>query len=292
MNIDRDTLVESIEENRTLFTVGTGVSIAATNKHPHAQWGGLIEAGLDYCAELEESFKVNWLDGKKENLKRAVEIGDVHEMISIASTVESKLKLKEQSWERWLAHTVGRLRVCSSPELVKALHVLGQGRLATCNYDDILTSEDYEPLVWSEVDEVINVLKGRRKGVVHLHGHWRTGSSVVFGSTSYANVIGDSQAQSLQHAMAGLESLVFVGFGGGLTDPNVGSLIDWFGEVYAERSSPHYVLVKDGDKSGVQDRFRSLNVTVIGYGSEYKDLAPYLEGLARDAGVKKNKLNP
>jgi SIR2-like domain len=278
-------LVEHVRGKRALFVVGTGVSLGATGMAPTASWTGLIDDGLGYCAELDPARK-GWAERYKAALQNV--LGGATELIAIASMVEQMLGGGDRrggTWSGWLGKTLGRLNV-TDRSVVDQLHTLGQGRLATCNYDDVLTADNYPPVTWKHAASITQVLSGEASGVVHLHGHWSTPDSVALGFSSYAALLNDEAAQSLQRSMASLSSLVFVGFGAGLEDPNFGALLRWVSKTFAERQAHHFWLVKDGD---VESANRAVpdgsRVIVLGYGPRHSDLHGFLLDLADRAGL-------
>ena len=286
MPSSRDLLVQEIRDRRTLFVVGTGVSIAATGNAPCASWTGLIKNGLIHCADL-----MSWTEERLAHELRGLELAQTtDDLIRIASLVESTLTRQSRAggaWGRWLREAVGTLTITHAHELVNVLHVLGQGRLATCNYDDILTRPDIgmRAIPWTRPDLVVRVLRGEDRGVIHLHGHWETPESIIFGSRSYEDVIRSEAAQAVQRAITTRDVLVFVGFGSGLDDPNFGPLLDWFGNALADVETPHFLLLREPDVAPAQAHFQARGIQPISYGPEHSNLTPFLQSLALDAGL-------
>jgi tetratricopeptide (TPR) repeat protein len=288
----RQELVGHIEGERALFVAGTGVSVHATRHASTASWVGLIKDGLAYCAELKPK-AAEWPNQYGQLL--ATGARDASELIAIASIVEKALTENNRrggDWTGWLRKTIGQLKK-SDDTLVTALHTLGRGRLATCNYDDILTSDDYSPVPYTNLDGVIRVLNREDRGVIHLHGHWKTPESVVLGYTSYSALLSNDAAQSLQQSLCSLSSLVFVGFGAGLEDPNFGALLEWMGKTFAERGAHHFWLVKNGDIERAHAMLpKGCRVAVLGYGNDHASLGNFLSNLAADAGLAGSRGEP
>lgn len=287
-------LVERVRRNQTLFVAGTGVSLAATGGAAHASWSGLIKAGLRYCAETDPALPLGWADQESRSLDSAAASGDPARLIAIATTVEHRLGGADRSagdWRAWLERTIGRLEVADD-SIVEALHALGRGRLATCNYDDVLARDGHPPVPWTDIPEVIRVLMRDDDGIVHLHGHWKTPRSVVLGYCAYSDVLEHQAAQALQRALASLASFVFVGFGAGLEDPNFGALLDWMGETFPERGAHHFRLVRDDEVGRVQASGGKNRIAVLGYGSTHAALVEFLRTLAVDAGLSRDRRGP
>jgi SIR2-like domain len=105
--------------------------------------------------------------------------------------------------------------------------------VATTNYDGLVEEVTGWPVVtWRDGVRVQRVLRGDERAVVHLHGYWGDPVSVVLGVRSYEAVLGDAAAQGLQRAVAGMRSLLFVGFGAGLADPNFAALRAWLAATF------------------------------------------------------------
>src|SRR4051812_22900489 len=64
--------------------------------------------------------------------------------------------------------------------------------------------------------------------------------TVVLGIRSYERVLGDAHTQTIQRALATMRTLLLIGCGAGLVDPNFGALLAWMGEVFAASKYRHY----------------------------------------------------
>jgi hypothetical protein len=72
------------------------------------------------------------------------------------------------------------------------------------------------------------------------------------------------------------KTILFVGCGSGLEDPNFNALLKWASERQENIPNRHCLLIRDGD---------SLNhgmLVRLKYGTDYHDLAPYLTKLLDD----------
>lgn len=277
-------LVGHVKGKRTLFVTGTGVSIGATSKAT-ASWAGLIADGIQYCLELDVT-QSNWAEAQMHKLSN--ENNDADDLIHIASKLEKKLRGDNRTngnWSNWLRRAIGDLKVLDRTT-VTHLHTLGRGRLATCNYDDVLTADNYPAVPWTLPADVIRVLSGEERGVLHLHGHWKTPDSVVLGNASYAELLYDNAAQSLQRFMASLPCLVLVGFGAGLEDPNFGGLLNWVAKTFPMREAHHFWLVPHSDvERATKSVPKGCRVAVLEYGEHYADLPQFLERLVANTGL-------
>jgi hypothetical protein len=278
-------LIDHIRSKQALIVVGTGISIAASGNHKCASWSGLIESGLNHCRDLGIADE-SWASEKITSLDNAIRKRDLSEILLVATALEKRLAGNGRNngdWSGWLAKTVGKIPV-TDPTLVKLVHTLGQGRVFTCNYDDVLRHPEWITVPWTQIDGMLTVAQGKQPGVVHLHGHWSFPESVVLGYDSYRAVTSDAAAQALERAIATLHSLVFVGFGTGLSDPNFGALIKWTSKALRQASHHHFALIKQSDK-GLTPALQNRNLVKLVYGDDTKDLPGFLGQLVLDAGL-------
>jgi hypothetical protein len=202
-----------------ILVVGAGVSLASASSA--RSWKRLVEHGIDYANEagaLDDSLA----DALRARLASKVP----SELIEVASEVEQRLRARSGEFERWLTESVGDLKVSDSA-LIRALRRLGV-KIATTNYDLLLTQNGGPPpYTWQQPQQCLRVLFGDEEGIVHLHGVYSDAESVVFGRGGYNRLLANEREQFLER-MAGLGgTLIFVGCGTGLEDPNVGSLLEW-----------------------------------------------------------------
>lgn len=178
----------------------------------------------------------------------------------------------------WMAESAGQLRV-ANPELRNALRALNV-TIATTNYDTLLSEDGGPPPIpWTDGPRSLKVLRGDLNGILHLHGVHDVPDSVVFGDAGYDLVRADKFAQFRQQVLAAVRTLVFVGCGEGLRDPNFASLLDWLGSLHVQHT--HYRLVRSGERS-TQPQAQVIDVP---YGDDFADLAPFLERLAADTAA-------
>jgi tetratricopeptide (TPR) repeat protein len=276
----RDDLIERVEAGDVIWIVGTGVSVGATARDPLASWAGLLHSGLDRARELGRL-----ADKAAQQLHEHVDSDDLDLLLGAAEIVSTKLGApKDGEWSRWLRDTVGQLTV-QQPVVLEALCALG-GVLATTNYDDLLVDvSGLPPVTWRDGAEVERALRGDAHGVVHLHGHWAKPESVILGIRDYARVLGDAHAQAMQQAIRSSRTLVFVGCGYGLHDPNFGALLRWSEQVFAGSEYRHYRLARTEDVTAARAQHPGeQRIAVLDYGPHFEDLGPFLRGLLPASG--------
>jgi SIR2-like domain len=96
-------------------------------------------------------------------------------------------------------------------------------------------------------------LRGDHEAILHLHGHWQDPASVVLGIRSYEAVLTDSHAEAMRKALAATRTLVFVGCGAGLADPNFTALRGWLTEVFVSSPYRHYRLCLEEERVDLWD---------------------------------------
>jgi hypothetical protein len=272
-----DDLREQLARQQVVVVVGAGVSVGATGGAPTASWLGLLHDGVARCeAVVGQGLPAGWGD----RVRAQIDSGDVEELLSAAENLTRRLGGPGGGeYGRWLRESVGSLKL-TDPEVIGALAGLG-APIATTNYDGLIEQVAGLPAVtWRQGAQVERVVRRDDRGVVHLHGHWQDPASVVLGIGSYAAVLGDEHAQALQHALAMLESLLFVGFGAGLADPNFGALRAWLGRVLPGSQYRHFRLGRDGELAALHATHDPAErIMVLGYGPGHADLGPFLRTL-------------
>ncbi len=271
-----DDLKDRVATGQALFIVGAGVSMAATNGAPCANWKGLLLDGLDKCVDLDGSLKAKWR-GQVDGL---ILSDDLDMLLSAAELISGKLGAPNGGeWKRWLRESVGAMKA-SNRDVIEALRDLNVP-LATTNYDNLLTEvTGRPPVIWMDGDKIQRVVRGDDKGILHLHGLWDRSESLVLGIRSYEKVLGDKHAHIVQHALSFCKTLVFVGFGEGLADPNFGALLDWMGKVLPGSEYRHYRLARESEVTQLQAGHPpEQRVFVVSFGKDHPDLAPFLRSL-------------
>lgn len=270
-------LQEQIERGQVVVIVGAGVSIGATNGDRVASWIGLLEHGVSRCRDVAiPQLTDDWKDLVLSELRS----DDLDNLLSVATKVSSKLNAPEGGeYRRWLRETVGSLRP-HNREVINALHGLGL-QIATTNYDGLIEEVTGLPAVtWMEGSKVERVIRGEDKGVLHLHGHWERPESVILGLHSYEQVMSNAHAQTVLRALQTMKTLLFVGFGAGLKDPNFGCFLQWTATVFRQSEYRRFRLAKEEEAEDLQKEHpEGERLLVLSFGKENSDLAPFLASL-------------
>ena len=269
-------LVEDLRKDlaagRVLVVVGAGVSLQASGNDRRAGWSGLIHDGIDYCASIG-SFTKDDATALHERLEKNKHDRDA--LLEIAESIRTHLN--DGEFRRWLQESVGTLPL-NDREIVDAIHSL-ESKIATTNYDDLLKrGRPIDAVPWTDLALVHELIRGDRKGILHFHGYYDVPSSVILGFKSYEEILGAKSAQVIQQVLAARDTLLFVGCGDGLADPNFGALLQWYETVFGGSKYRHYFLCRTGEAQALRTSRSTLSF--IEYGSDYKDLAPALRELA------------
>lgn len=271
-------LVDDLAKGTVLVVAGTGVSIQASGNQPCATWEGLIRDGIDHCVRM------GLLPASEANsLHAQLPQRDVAKLLDVADKLSRALGAPEGGeFRRWLQRSVGRLDL-RHPEIISAIHDLGVP-IATLNYDDLLVrGRNIDAIPWTNGPAAHEVIRGDRRGVLHFHGYYDNPESVVLGIRSYDALLASRGAQTIQQVVVANRTLLFVGCGDSLSDPNIGALLDWSTELFTESIYRHYYLCREGDETGLRRRFSSrARLYCLPYGQSYDDLVPFLREQLRN----------
>ena len=268
---------------------GAGLSLAASGGSSAASWLGLLEDGISRCEQVYLGLPAGWAEEQRARLRSS----DVSELLAVSEEIARVLDAPTGGeYRRWLRESVGELRA-DAPAVIEALRDLDVPILTT-NYDSLIEDvTGLEPVTWKDGARVERLLRGDEPGVFHLHGHWRKPETVVLGIRSYEDALGDESAQFVQRAAAAFHSLLFIGCGDGLDDPNFSALREWLGRVFAHAEHRHFRLALDGDAAALsaQHHRPGDRIVVVPYGTSHDELVPFLRRL-RPARVSTEAARP
>ncbi len=287
-------LRDRIKSNNVILVLGAGVGLGASSGSAVAGWKGLLEHGLQRCADVVPGVRLSWLERSREQLREAFENNEVDEIVAIGSAIERKLNRESGEFSLWLRDTVGTLPL-KDRSLIDAIVSVGCPILTT-NYDTLVEQvTGYSTVTLEEPNRVLGALRGEEKSVVHLHGVWSRPATIALGSDSYVRVQNSASLQSIQRSIATSHSLLFIGCGGGLNDPNLGSLFRWYRETFkGELETRHYRLARSSEVQDITQQHESGDrVMVIPFGDEHSALPAFLGSLhgAPPSGDKQKKVD-
>lgn len=277
-----ESLQQAVDSRNIVFVVGAGVSASITNNASTATWIGLIESARDRVAVLDSSLDDNWRKLVSSTLEYAANNGDTASLVTAASMVTVKLRaIGTQATADWLSDDVGRLPI-HHREIATALLKLPYPILTT-NYDSLLEKiGGRQSACWTESRSIQQVLAGTSNAIGHIHGVWSEPESVVLSEGDYAKLLVSEAAQDLQRAASSIKSVVYVGFGSGLNDPNFASLLTWHRETFNQSGVRHFRLCRSTELDELRRIHKADNIEPVAYGDNFEDLPRFLSTLAPD----------
>jgi hypothetical protein len=226
---------------------------------------------------LHPELPERWVDDRL----RALASDDVDDLLSVASQVASKLGAPDGGeYAEWLHRSVGALEV-GDPSVIEALGALDVP-IVTTNYDHLLEKVLHrEAVSWRSEAAVDRILRADSNAILHLHGHYSQPESVVLGLWEYAGLVDNEHTQAVMRALGIAKSMLFIGFGAGLRDPNFRQFLRWARKVSWTMPYRHYRLARASETVAMRlDHDPAERVMVLSYGERYEDLAPFLRALA------------
>jgi hypothetical protein len=274
-----DDLRERLVARQVILVAGSGVSMAASGGDPRSTWQGLIRTGLTTADKLPRASRrrldpVRWL---LDDHGQPVDSEDLNAAAEIVTQALGGRWAPE--YRRWLRDEVGRLELRDA-SVPRALAGLG-APIATTNYDDLIEQAiGLEGVTWTSPEQVEASLLGMHAAVVHLHGYWREPASVLLGAQLDEALRADRTARVLQQAIGATRSLLLVGTGDGLEDPNFAVLRRWLLANFSRRDHRHFRLCVNDEADRLAREDASMDIIPIAYGDDPNALAAYLTELA------------
>ena len=273
-------LVESILSSEAVLILGAGASMAMTRAAPTANWVGLIRNGIESAADDKE-----WATIQTTNLEYALKKTDVAAIVGVAGQISAKLRAQGggQAYSDWLREAIGSLRPAED-ELAKTLGSLDLPILTT-NYDTLVESVlGWSSADWTEVEMMRDAFRGRSRVVGHLHGVWNKPDTVIFSESDYTRLLMNEKIQFVQQAQYSTKSFVYIGFGGGMHDPNFSRLLERHGKMFPESRGDHFRLCRTSEAAELESGHSGHDIRVVTYGDDYSDLASFFTDLASTLG--------
>jgi nucleoside phosphorylase len=276
-----DRLQKALNDKNLVIIVGAGVTLSATadasgKPLPRTTWTGLVRNGLDYILEGD------YLDASNRRIRRAYEALEDNDKAGLldAANIMKDLLVQLRQYPTWLESVFGSLhqdvRHPAIFDVLKALHEKG-AILLTTNYDDLLERFcNLRRIGRSNMDDILKFKCGDLDGVFHVHGSYQDPNEVVLDSVNYYQVMQSDEVQNILKTFLEFKTVLFVGCGSGLEDPNFDALLRWASERQKNISNRHCLLIRNGDTLNYSPLIR------LKYGPDYQDLAPYLNTLLGD----------
>lgn len=280
MNLLLKDLQNEIKDRKILIFVAAGVSVGATGGNPLASWTGLLNSGVDRCLALQRAYSLTLTEGWEARIREEINSGDISDLLAAAQKISDKLGYPDGSeYGRWICESFESLKI-TDQKVIKSIDALNSP-IVTTNYDTLIEETTGRPYVsWKEPSFAQKVLKGDDRGVFHLHGVWRDPSSVVLGIQSYERLLRNEFVQTLIQSGFFFKSILFIGFGAGLRDPNFEKLREWLRRILPTSQYRHFRLVLKAELENVrQEHTSEEQIFPLSFGEEYTDLPTFLTQL-------------
>lgn len=271
----QDVFIQDLRDDaangRIAFVLGTGFSAAATENVAEATWVGLLRNAVAFLYDLQGVQPGPMLDVLDGNPKTP-------DLLAVAQWVHSTFQGIPGEYANWLERTVARL-VVTDRTLLEAIpdtdHIL------TTNYDT-LWSERFtrKAITWTEQNSISRYARAPKGFVYHLHGVHTDPKSVILSGQDYGRLAERGAVSAVLRGLATSHSLVLLGYGQGLDDPDFGPFMEWLAADQSTASHRHYLPIKE-DQLGLinlSDHLRA-RVTPIVYGTTHADLPGFLRAL-------------
>jgi hypothetical protein len=275
-------LKNAIDDKSLVLVLGTGVSAAATDGAPAATWRGLLESGVELVKATTGD--PQWADAMQPLIKTGFGMNEPSMIVAAASAVKDKvLELGANAAGKWLSEQIGQLTVANSA-LVDELRAL-PFPLLTTNYDTLVEGDGRRARSWRDHVAIRDILAGTSRDIGHLHGVWNEPESVILSPADYQMLRSSDAAVELEQAASSLKTLVYIGYGAGLADPNFSKLVEWHAQRFGS-ARPHFRLCLNSEVDALRASHANDHIVPVSYGSNHGDLPAFLrEHFAPTASV-------
>ncbi|KAH9909319.1 SIR2-like domain-containing protein [Xylariomycetidae sp. FL2044] len=227
------TLQQELARGRLAICVGSGSTVySCLQECDRLSWGGLIRNGLDYF-ELQAGALVD-SGGNKHDIAQINHLlqGDsLQDGLDACTRLQRLLDQRPDLYAGWLKNEFRDLYEdhMTNPDILDALKRLHHNGVAlfTTNYDDLLEKHCHMRAVDTTQPQGLIDFRRGCKLVFHPHGIWKNPEGVVLSTGDYYNVKRDSVVQETLSHLFETRTVLFVGCGGGLKDPNYGPLLEY-----------------------------------------------------------------
>ncbi|KAI0842420.1 SIR2-like domain-containing protein [Hypoxylon sp. FL0890] len=247
-----------LKAGKLAICVGSGVTL---NSVPEVErrrlgWQGLVMNAIQY---VEDQARGIAEDNKRDiqaarRLLQSYRVTE-HDLFEAINRVTHVMKKRADLYPGWLRHAFeGLYDKVANVDLLDSLKALQRkgAMLLTTNYDDLLEKHCGLPsLCASDTDGLYSFQRKSLDAVFHPHGYWRDSDNVVLSAEHYYDVTRHEGVQETLRHILSTRTVLFVGCGGGLEDPNVGPLLRWIGAKHASRGAGHYLLLDRNTKNPV-----------------------------------------
>lgn len=272
-------LADALRSGRVVAVVGAGVSAATTGGQPCSTWVGLLRSGIKFALES------NLIDEQKsvmltELMDSAITgEADLNLLLSSATAIGGYIAdAGQQAQANWYRDTIGQLQI-RDPKWIDAIVGL-HAPILTTNYDTLIEERTGRGSVTRRDPARFHAAVTRSSdAIVHLHGLWSDPPSVVLTHNDYTSLLADEVLVSLEKAVSATQSILYVGFGSGMDDPNFAELLKWHRRAFENSAVEHFRLCRTDELGKLNALHCDQNITPIAYGPDYVDLPAFMADL-------------
>ena len=271
-----DELKVAIQSGSCVLILGSGISAAISNNHPLTSWSGLLEDGIKFAANSGTPSDKEWEESTTTKLNGST---TANEFLIIGEELIKQLFANGGGeLKRWLRESVGSLQI-QDKSVANALDALGLP-IVTTNYDFLFEkSTGRDSVTWRDNPGAQIALSRQSRDVIHLHGHWRDSDSIILTSSHYELMLADESMNTLRQSMAAITSMVYIGFGSGMSDPTFLQLRTWIQVAFPNQELHHYKLCTHSEFDAVAEELKGETIKPVPYGNSFSDLPAFLTGL-------------
>lgn len=279
-NIQYSALKSAVAEGRIVVVVGAGLSMHASRAARCASWFGFLEASIEHAKATVPGATDAWGEAVVSLLTYAKVADDTATLIRAASMVRDKIAENgPQGLATWMADTIGSIE----PRDHSWAHALRSLKcpIFTTNYDTLIEQgTGLDSATWTSPADLHAIALGKKPGVGHLHGVWSDPQSIVLTEGEYLSVLDSPAPQAIQKALSTLKSILYVGVGAGLSDPNFSNLLDWHRTTFENSAIEHFRLCREDELQELITEHASDAIVPMAYGKNFDELPAFLDGLA------------
>ncbi|WP_186455463.1 SIR2 family protein [Rhodococcus rhodochrous] len=271
---------QAIQSNSALVVLGTGFTAASVSDRTNCSWPGLLRSGIKYLSMNFRDIGERQLD----SIKNDIEIGETEDssyLLNAATKIVNALGGPDSThFDAYIRQTVGLLKdKVISPELAQAINSLN-APVCTTNYDTVYeTVNNCRHTTWRDIRSMRRALVDTNNDtVVHLHGVWEDPESIILTNSDYSRITTDQGMEAARSSFGLLRTIIFIGFGDGLTDPHFTTLWKWLESLAS--GATHYALCRSAESGSSQDLATASTVIKVVYGNKFEDLTPFIQSLA------------
>lgn len=271
-----ESLREDIQNGRAVVLLGAGATRASCSRGS-LSWTELIAHGANHAQETNRQLPAGWRDSVDTDL--SIGASDISFLETAAHKVVAALGGQDSPQMReWLREVFGDL----APDRGDLYGVLDSWGvpIITTNFDTAFEkATGRRDVTWTDHSGMQMSFKGNTRDVAHLHGVWSDATSVILSPTAYGSAMSSASTQLLRGVFT-TKTIVLVGCGDGMEDPNFGFLRQWAASTFPGAESAHYRLCTSAELDDFSRTHHGEMIRPLSYGDSFDDLVPWLKELS------------